>query len=63
MIYLALFEEIIPTEFASIDRLKKPVARTWFLALTAGVVLFKKYGIEVKVVTSDDPVAFAAIID
>ncbi|KAH9170562.1 O-acetylhomoserine ami [Lactarius sanguifluus] len=31
--------------------------------LTACVVLFKKYGIAVKFVTSDDPAAFAAAID
>jgi O-acetylhomoserine/O-acetylserine sulfhydrylase len=39
------------------------LARIWFLELTAGVVLFKKYGIAVKFVTSDDPAAFAAAID
>ena len=31
--------------------------------LTVRVVLFKKYGIGVKFVTSDDPAAFAAAID
>ena len=31
--------------------------------LTAGAVLFKKFGIGVKFVTSDDPEAFAAAID
>ena len=33
------------------------------LELTAGAVLFKKYGISVKFVTSDDPAAFSAAID
>ena len=31
--------------------------------LTACAVLFKKYGIAVKFVTSDDPAAFSAAID
>jgi O-acetylhomoserine/O-acetylserine sulfhydrylase len=31
--------------------------------LTVSIVLFKKYGIGVKFVTSDDPAAFAAVID
>ena len=33
------------------------------LELTAGAVLFKKYGISVKFVTSDDPMAFSAVVD
>jgi O-acetylhomoserine/O-acetylserine sulfhydrylase-like pyridoxal-dependent enzyme len=34
-----------------------------FVEPTVCIVLFKKYGISVKFVTSDDPAAFAAAID